>query len=45
MADCILRAQPVRGAAVRLRRRFLEMRYCFSGGEAAELFQTLHALI
>jgi len=45
MADCILRTQPVKEAAVRLRRRFLEMRYCFSGREAAELLQTLHALI
>ena len=45
MADCILRAAPVKDAAIRLRRRFLEMRYCFSGGEAGELMQKLQALI
>ncbi len=45
MADCILKGAPVKDAAIRLRRRFLEMRYCFTGGEADEMMAKLHALI
>ncbi len=45
MADCILRGAPVREDVERLRGRFLEMRYCFSGPEADELLEQLHRLI
>jgi aminomethyltransferase len=45
MADCILKNIRVKEPVMALRRRFLEMRYCFSGGEAAELIQKLHVLI
>ena len=45
MADCILNNSRVKDQVTRLRRRFLNMQYCFSGDEAAELIQKLHALI
>jgi hypothetical protein len=45
MADCILRGAPVREDVERLRGRFLEMRYCFTGPEADELLEQLHAII
>lgn len=45
MADGLLRGAAVRDATVRLRRRFLEMRYCFTGREADEMVARLHALI
>jgi aminomethyltransferase len=45
MADCIRQRTAVKDAAIRLRRRFLEMRYCFTGSEANELIRKLHALI
>jgi aminomethyltransferase len=45
MADCILETRSVKDEAIRLRRRFLEMQYCFSGSEVRELIQKLHALI
>jgi aminomethyltransferase len=45
MADCILRGHAVRDAVSRLRRGFLEMRYCFAGREADTLIQNLQALI
>jgi aminomethyltransferase len=45
MADCILRGARVREDVERLRGRFLEMRYCFTGNEVDELLRQLHALI
>jgi aminomethyltransferase len=45
MADCILQNRSVRDEVIRLRRRFLDMQYCFTGSEADELIQKLHALI
>jgi aminomethyltransferase len=45
MADCILQNRSVKDEVIRLRRRFLEMQYCFSGSEANELVQKLHGLI
>jgi aminomethyltransferase len=45
MADCILQNRGVKDAVIRLRRRFLEMQYCFSGSEADGLIQKLHTLV
>jgi aminomethyltransferase len=45
MADCILKNSRVKEAVTALRRRFLDMQYCFSGEEADGLLQKLHALI
>jgi aminomethyltransferase len=45
MADCILRNRRVKAEVIRLRRRFLEMQYCFTGGEVDGLIQKLLALI
>ncbi len=45
MAECILKNRSVKDEVIRLRRRFLDMRYCFTGSEASELIQKLHALI
>jgi aminomethyltransferase len=45
MAECILKNRIVKDEVIRLRRRFLDMRYCFTGSEASELIQKLHALI
>ena len=45
MADCILKDNSVKEAVTALRRRFLEMQYCFTGTEANELIQKLHALV
>jgi hypothetical protein len=45
MADCILKGTSVKEAAIRQRRRFLEMRYCFTGNEANELIRKLQALL
>jgi glycine/serine hydroxymethyltransferase len=45
MADCILKNRSVKDEVIRLRRRFLDMQYCFTGREASELIQKLHALI
>jgi aminomethyltransferase len=45
MAACILKERSVKDEVVRLRQRFLEMRYCFGGSEARALIQKLHALI
>jgi aminomethyltransferase len=45
MADCILNNSRVKDQVTRLRRRFLDMQYCFIGKEADELMQKLHALI
>jgi aminomethyltransferase len=45
MAECILHRKPVKDAAIRLRRRFQQMRYCFTGGEARQQLEQLHALI
>jgi aminomethyltransferase len=45
MADCILTARRVKDEVVRLRRRFLQMKYCFGGSEVNDLIQKLHALI
>jgi hypothetical protein len=45
MADCILRDQPVQEKVSELRRRFLDMRYCFVGGDMDTLIQQLHQAI
>jgi aminomethyltransferase len=45
MADCILKGNSAREAVTRLRRRFLEMQFCFTGSEASGLIEQLHALI
>jgi aminomethyltransferase len=45
IADAILRERPVRDAVAALRRRFLDMRYCFSGPEAERLLGELGGLI
>jgi aminomethyltransferase len=45
MADCILKNRSVKDEVIRLRRRFLDMQYCFTGSEASELIQKLHALM
>lgn len=45
MADCILRDQPVREKVSQLRRRFLDMRYCFVGDNMDTLIQQLHRAI
>jgi len=45
MADCILKNRRVKDEVVRLRRRFLQMKYCFGGSEVNDLIQKLHALI
>ena len=45
MADCILNNNRVKDPVARLRRRFLEMQYCFTGNEVNELIQKLHALV
>jgi aminomethyltransferase len=45
MADCILRDQPVKENVCRLRRRFMDMRYCFVGDDMDTLIQQLHQAI
>ena len=45
MADVIHKDQNVKKAVMDLRRRFLEMKYCFSGNEFDELEQKLHQLL
>jgi len=44
MADCILKNARVKDQVMSLRRRFLDMQYCFTGAEADGLLQKLHAL-
>jgi primosomal replication protein N len=45
MADCILKTRSVKDEVIHLRRRFLDMQYCFTGSEANELTRKLQALI
>jgi aminomethyltransferase len=45
MADCVLKNECVKDQVMFLRRRFLDMQYCFTGSEAKELIQKLHALV
>jgi aminomethyltransferase len=45
MAEVILNGKTVREEVKRLRQRFLEMQYCFSGEEFEGLVQKLHQLI
>jgi aminomethyltransferase len=45
MADCIRKNSRVKEEVIRLRRRFLNMQYCFTGKETDELLQKLHALV
>jgi aminomethyltransferase len=45
MADCIRNDRRVKDQVIRLRRRFLDMQYCFRGKETEDLLQKLHALI
>ena len=45
MADVIFRDSNVKQEISSLRKRFLDMQYCFAGGEFEDLMQTLHKLI
>ena len=45
MADVILKQKDVKDEVRALRRRFLDLRYCFSGAEFEEPVQKLHQLI
>jgi aminomethyltransferase len=45
MADVILKNKNVKKDVMDFRKRFLEMRYCFSGDEFEDLLQKLHDLI
>ncbi|MGE5259150.1 MAG: glycine cleavage system aminomethyltransferase GcvT [Hyphomicrobiales bacterium] len=45
MADCIRNNSRVKEEVIRMRRRFLDMQYRFTGKEADEMLQKLHALI
>jgi aminomethyltransferase len=45
MADVIVKNKNVKKNVIDLRKRFLEMQYCFSGDEFDELEQKLHQLI
>jgi aminomethyltransferase len=45
MADVILKNKNVKKEVMDFRKRFLEMKYCFSGGEFEELLQKLHQSI
>jgi aminomethyltransferase len=42
MADVVLKQKDVKDEVCALRRRFLNMQYCFSGGEFEDLVQKLH---
>ena len=44
MADVILRQKDVKDEVRKLRRRFLNMQYCFSDGDFEDLIQKLHQL-
>jgi aminomethyltransferase len=44
IADVIFRDSNVKQEVSSLRKRFLDMQYCFSGGEFEDLMQTLHKL-
>jgi aminomethyltransferase len=44
MADVILRDSNVKEEVSSFRQKFLDMQYCFTGGEFNELLQTLHKL-
>ena len=45
IADVILRKSDVKQEVSSMRKRFLNMQYCFSGSEYEDLLQTLHKLI
>ena len=45
MADVILKSKNVKEEVMDFRKRFLEMKYCFAGGEFEELEQKLHRAI
>ena len=45
MADVILKNKNVKKEVMDFRKRFLEMKYCFSGDEFDDLEQKLHQLI
>jgi glycine/serine hydroxymethyltransferase len=45
IADVIIRNSDVKQEVSSMRKRFLEMQYCFSGSEYDDLLQTLHKLI
>jgi aminomethyltransferase len=44
IADVIFRDSNVKREVSSLRKKFLDMRYCFAGGEFEDLMQTLHKL-
>ncbi len=44
MADVILRNQDVREAVIELRKRFVEMQFCFCGAEFDDVIERLHAI-
>jgi len=45
IADVVLRGKNVKEPVTRLRRKFLDLHYCFSGDQYADAMQTLHSLI
>jgi aminomethyltransferase len=45
IADVIIKNSNVKQEVGSLRSRFLDMKYCFSGGELEDLVQTLHKLV
>ena len=45
MADVILKGKDVKQEVRRFRRRFLDMRYCFSGQEFEDEIEKLHRLV
>ena len=45
MADVILKNKNIKNEVMDFRKRFLEMKYCFAGGEFEELEQKLHQAI
>jgi hypothetical protein len=45
MADVILKNKNAKKDVMDFRKRFLEMKYCFSGDEFEELEQKLHQII
>jgi glycine/serine hydroxymethyltransferase len=44
IADVIFRDSNVKQEVSSLRKKFLDMQYCFAGGEFEDLMQTLHKL-
>lgn len=45
MADVVLHAKNVKAEVSALRRRFVEMQYCFSDDQFDDLMQKLHQIV